>query len=567
MALTEIGARLRLAGAPAFSRDAGKGADSLGRLAREAGQADRKVSGLERAAKRSRSALGSIAKGAAFGAIGVAAAGVGALSVGLIQGFKDAASLQTMLAKTNAVVKSTGGVANVSAASVLKMSDQLEALSTIDQEAILNGQNLLLTFTNVRNGVKQTDKIFDQASQTLVDMASALGSDPQSAAIQLGKALNDPVKGVTALSKVGVSFTAQQKAQIKTLVASGRTMEAQKVILKELNTEFGGAAKAAGSGFEGSLFRAKDALGDLFRDVATPLLPGFTAKVEELSTFLSGTATPAILGFVKGFQDNTGAGGEFRDNLLSLRDAARDAIPFIQSVFEKTKQVIEFVAAHPDAFKVLAAGVATYAAAMKAAAVASAAMALAGPGAARGIAATGTAAGGAAVGFGAWALPLAAAAASLTALYLALKRASDDPQQQANLRAGSPTATIGKQPPLRNPDGSPGRVTVAPGVVATMNGPRPFAPSPRVGTRYGSRGGRRWGGSVVSGQPYLVGEREPEVFTPNVSGRVSTSRQYAAAHAAPSGPSRTTLVIPVMVNGREITTATIENLEDRMARR
>jgi hypothetical protein len=65
----------------------------------------------------------------------------------------------------------------------------------------------------------------------MTDMSVALGQDMSSSAIQLGKALNDPIKGVSALQRVGVSFTASQKEQIKTLVQSGRTMDAQKLIL------------------------------------------------------------------------------------------------------------------------------------------------------------------------------------------------------------------------------------------------------------------------------------------------------------------------------------------------
>src|SRR5258708_1908746 len=61
---------------------------------------------------------------------------------------------------------------------------------------------------------------------------------------QLVKALNDPIHGVTSLMRVGVTFTAQQKEQIKTLVDTGHTMDAQKVILAELTKEFGGSAAA-----------------------------------------------------------------------------------------------------------------------------------------------------------------------------------------------------------------------------------------------------------------------------------------------------------------------------------
>lgn len=78
-----------------------------------------------------------------------------------------------------------------------------------------------------------------------LDMATAMngGLKPSAEqlsnqAIQLGKALNDPIIGMGALRKVGVAFTEAQKEQIKTLQESGDLMGAQKIILNELGNEF-----------------------------------------------------------------------------------------------------------------------------------------------------------------------------------------------------------------------------------------------------------------------------------------------------------------------------------------
>jgi hypothetical protein len=98
-------------------------------------------------------------------------------------------------------------------------------------ESIQSGENLLLTFRSLKNGVGEGNDVFNQATVALVDMARALGKDPQDAAIQLGKALNDPITGMTALRRVGVSFTQDQQKLIKTLAESGDIMGAQKVIL------------------------------------------------------------------------------------------------------------------------------------------------------------------------------------------------------------------------------------------------------------------------------------------------------------------------------------------------
>lgn len=177
-------------------------------------------------------------------------AGVGGLfaAAGVAKFFKgtiaEATEAQKVGAQTAAVLKSTGGAANISAAAIGNLATAISNKTGIDDEAIQSNENLLLTFTNVRNEVGKGNDVFNQATQAVTDMSAALGQDGKSSAIQLGKALNDPIKGITALSRVGVSFTAQQKEQIATLVKSGNTLGAQKIILGEVTREFGGSAAA-----------------------------------------------------------------------------------------------------------------------------------------------------------------------------------------------------------------------------------------------------------------------------------------------------------------------------------
>jgi hypothetical protein len=205
-------------------------------------------------------ALGSVQRDvqgfkAKLGSIGGIAAGVFGGGAALLGVQSLASTLGSVVAEareagrvgrlTNAVLKSTGGVANVSATQVASLAEAISNKTGIDDEQIQSAQNLLLTFTKVRNEVGKGNNVFDQASRLAVDMSVALGSDAKSAALQLGKALNDPIKGVTALTRAGVSFTAEQKKQIKAMVAAGDTLGAQKLILAEVGVQFGGAAAAA----------------------------------------------------------------------------------------------------------------------------------------------------------------------------------------------------------------------------------------------------------------------------------------------------------------------------------
>ena len=146
--------------------------------------------------------------------------------------------------QTNAVIKSTGGVARVTATDVDKLSDSLSRQRGVDDELITAGQNMLLTFTNVQNRVGKGNDIFTQATKIVGDMSVATGTDLVKSNLQLGKALNDPIRGMGALRRVGVTFTKEQEKQITTLQKSGDMAGAQGIILAELTKEFAGSAAA-----------------------------------------------------------------------------------------------------------------------------------------------------------------------------------------------------------------------------------------------------------------------------------------------------------------------------------
>lgn len=174
-------------------------------------------------------------------------------------------------AQLDAVLTSTKGAAGVTADEVLRLSSALQQQSKFEDEAITGAQNMLLTFTNISKDV------FPQTTQTVLDMSQALGQDLNSSAMQLGKALNDPIAGVTALRKVGVNLTEDTREQIKTFVEQGDVLSAQRIILNELSTEFGGSAKAAAEKFNGELTIMKNNLGDTQEIIGQGLLEAFNS--------------------------------------------------------------------------------------------------------------------------------------------------------------------------------------------------------------------------------------------------------------------------------------------------
>jgi len=122
------------------------------------------------------------------------------------------------------------------------LAQAMQSLTLFDDEAIQSGENILLTFTNIGSTV------FPQATMASLDMAQAMGMDASNAARLLGKALNDPTQGLSALSRVGIQFTDQQKAQIESMQKMGDVAGAQALILGELEKKYGGSAKAAAEG-------------------------------------------------------------------------------------------------------------------------------------------------------------------------------------------------------------------------------------------------------------------------------------------------------------------------------
>jgi phage-related protein len=211
-------------------------------------------------------------------------------------------------AQTDAVIKSTGGSAGVTAKEVENLSTKLSEMSGTDDEVISTAQNMLLTFTNVKDVAGPMGDVFSDTTRLALDMSTALGTDAKSSAMMLGKALNDPTAGLTRLTRSGVVFTEQQKKQVEQLQKSGDTLGAQRVILDEVAKEFGGSAKAFGMSEAGvgaknavKMGNAMEDLGGTINEVLAPVMTFIADKFSVLAnwfTNLPGPIKGVILGLV-----------------------------------------------------------------------------------------------------------------------------------------------------------------------------------------------------------------------------------------------------------------------------
>ncbi|MFC5390008.1 phage tail length tape measure family protein [Brevundimonas bullata] len=199
-----------------------------------------------------------------------------ALGAHLLQGSQDAAHAA---GQVKAALESMGGASGKTAEQLSASAEALRNLTGVDDDEILTKLTAnLLSFGNIAGDA------FDRAQLAALNLSARMQGDLQGATMMIGKALNDPVKGLAALGRAGIQFTDQQKEQIKSMVAVGNAAGAQGIMLNELERQFGGAAEAAGNAdiwkpMKTALMDLEGAFEPIVRDVIGPLI----AKVAEMT--------------------------------------------------------------------------------------------------------------------------------------------------------------------------------------------------------------------------------------------------------------------------------------------
>lgn len=229
--------------------------------------------------------------GAALSALGpaglAAAAGIAAITAAALPALREFAKVELSNTRLQAVLVATGGAARKSADDIIALADAMESRTLFDGEAIKDAAAALATFKSVSGST------FEDTLRLAADLSATFGTDLKGSAIQLGKALEDPIKGLTALRRVGVSFTEDQKELIKRLVESGNLLEAQTLILKTLEGQVGGVADAMGNTLSGAVNNLGDSFDNLLEtfggvinkgDRVTKFIREVTGSIADLST-------------------------------------------------------------------------------------------------------------------------------------------------------------------------------------------------------------------------------------------------------------------------------------------
>lgn len=257
---------------------------------------------------------------------------------------KAAQEQQRVNAQLETVLRSTGMAAGLTSRDLQELGEQLSRTTTFSDQTTLAASNLLLTFTSISG----SNGIFQRTIATSQDLAVAMGQDLNQSVLKLGKALNDPIRGVSELREVGISFTDQQLETIKALAESNRMFEAQTIVLDELDRQFGGSASALRETFGGAVASAQNSFTDFLEKLGEIVIenPAVVSAIDAVARTLEQMAVQV--------EDGEGAFGGLQDvitdfvekgivlflnGVASIVDALDGGGPVMQAAFA-TGQVL-----------------------------------------------------------------------------------------------------------------------------------------------------------------------------------------------------------------------------------
>lgn len=212
------------------------------------------------------------------------------------------------IANLEATMRSMGDVTGMTSEQFQEIANTMQNSTMFSDEQILNAEAMLLTFGNI------TGDIFPQAIALTADLGSKFGN-LDTAAVMLGKALNDPIGGVTALRRVGVQLTEQQEEAIKKFVEQGDIMSAQQIIMGELERQVGGLAVAYGETFAGKLEIFKNRIDEIRETIGGAFLPVLSLLLDKTMEFIENSAP------LQGFLDFLGLFNEYAGNGVPILQA------------------------------------------------------------------------------------------------------------------------------------------------------------------------------------------------------------------------------------------------------
>ena len=229
--------------------------------------------------------------GALFGSAGLAIAAVTLAVTLLIAGFRKmimaAEAANLAMIKFEALVKATGMAAGYTAKEMERLSISLAKATLFNVTEVREASAVLLTFKAIAG------EAFERTMKVAMNLSSVVGTDLKSSILQLGKALEAPEIGLSMLRRSGVSFTTSQRDVIVALSETGKKGDALRLILEQIEGQLGNVAEdMAGSGGKLTMSGAMDELGrklQLFNEQflkSSGIIQWFTDKIEYLADII-----------------------------------------------------------------------------------------------------------------------------------------------------------------------------------------------------------------------------------------------------------------------------------------
>jgi len=294
--------------------------------------------GIEQSSKHVDTMGDKVKKFGKAAAAGLLVAGAAAVAFGAkaIQAGEAASTANARIDQINKSMGLFGDSTDEVTASLVAYANETARSTGIDQNAIKATQAKLLTFKEIAQTADQVSGNFQRATKAAIDLGAAGFGTAETNAVQLGKALNDPIKGITALTRSGVTFTESEKARIKVLVESNKVGEAQNLILSAIETQVGGTAEATANATD----RMKVGLSQVTETIGMALLPAF----EKVTNFLLTDVFPAFQDYVLPIVKSLAS--FIQDNFVPILNTA--FIPIVKALFKAWNTVADSVKKNED---------------------------------------------------------------------------------------------------------------------------------------------------------------------------------------------------------------------------
>lgn len=176
-----------------------------------------------------------------------AGVGISALAVAVKTATSEAADYEQAMFKVNAMLEATGHISGLTADEIAKMSRTLGDATLTNEKEALSAAAALLRFTNVQN------EFFERTLKAGQDAAAVFGGGLLQNITKIGRALDNPRRGLEVLERNLITVSAEWKENVIAMFEAGQEAEAQEEIFKKLANTLGTGEGEANEGMRGAL--------------------------------------------------------------------------------------------------------------------------------------------------------------------------------------------------------------------------------------------------------------------------------------------------------------------------